>query len=127
VLLAVRVLPSAIVSVALVAGAVKATLLMLVALATPRVGVVSEGLLLKTSVPDPDSSVIAVARLALDGVASHAATPVPSPLIPVDTGSPVQFVSTPLAGVPRAGVTSVGLVAKTAAPLPVSSVSIVAS
>ena len=34
---------------------------------------------------------------------------------------PVQFVSTPLAGVPRAGVTSVGLVAKTNAPLPVSS------
>ena len=35
---------------------------------------------------------------------------------------PVTFVITPDAGVPRAGVTSVGLVANTAAPVPVSSV-----
>lgn len=47
--LAVRVLPSAIVSVADVAGAVMATLLILVALATPRTGVVSV-LLLSVSV-----------------------------------------------------------------------------
>ena len=34
---------------------------------------------------------------------------------------PVKFVATPLAGVPNAGVTNVGLVANTNAPLPVSS------
>ena len=34
---------------------------------------------------------------------------------------PVQFVSTPEAGVPKAGVTNVGLVAKTNEPEPVSS------
>jgi hypothetical protein len=43
VLFAVKVLPSAIVRVELVAGAVIATLLMLVALATPSVGVTSVG------------------------------------------------------------------------------------
>jgi hypothetical protein len=36
-------------------------------------------------------------------------------------GRPVQFVSVPLVGVPKIGVTSVGDVAKTAAPVPVSS------
>jgi hypothetical protein len=55
VLLAVSVLPSAIVSVDPVAGAVKVTLLIVVAEATPRVGVVSVGLvnvlLVKVSVP----------------------------------------------------------------------------
>ena len=33
---------------------------------------------------------------------------------------PVQFVKTPEAGVPKAGVTNVGLVAKTKEPVPVS-------
>ncbi len=40
---------------------------------------------------------------------------------------PVRFVTTPLLGVPSAGVTRVGLVANTLAPVPVSSVSAVAS
>lgn len=44
------------------------------------------------------------------------------PVTPVVKGSPVTFVRTPLAGVPKAGVTRVGLVANTAAPVPVSSV-----
>jgi hypothetical protein len=35
---------------------------------------------------------------------------------------PVRFVTVPLEGVPRAGVTKVGLVANTKAPVPVSSV-----
>ena len=35
------------------------------------------------------------------------ATPVPSPLIPVDTGKPVAFVSVPEAGIPRIGATKV--------------------
>lgn len=36
------------------------------------------------------------------------------------TGNPVQFVSVQEVGVPRSGVTSVGLVALTGAPLPVA-------
>jgi len=80
------VLPLANVSVALVAGAVNATLLMLVALATPNVGVVSDGLVANTSAPLPVSSVTAPARLALDGVAKNVATPVPSPVIEPTAG-----------------------------------------
>jgi hypothetical protein len=41
------------------------------------------------------------------------------PVTPVVRGSPVRLVATPEAGVPRAGVTSVGLVASTKLPLPV--------
>lgn len=72
------------------------------AVAAPKVGVVKEGDVAKTSAPDPVSSVTAVARFAEDGVASHVAIPDPSPEIPVDTGSPVAFVSVPEEGVPRA-------------------------
>ena len=42
----------------------------------------------------------------------------------VKVGLPVQFVRTPLAGVPRTGVTKVGLVANTNEPVPVSSVTV---
>lgn len=52
-LLAVRVLPLAIVSVADVAGAVIAILLMEVADATPSVGVASVGLVARTTAPEP--------------------------------------------------------------------------
>jgi hypothetical protein len=88
----------------------------------PRAGVTNVGEVANTSAPEPVSPVTALARLALEGVARKVATPVPSPLIPVETGRPVQFVSVPEAGVPRAGVTSVGDVANTKAPLPVSPV-----
>jgi len=54
-------------------------------------------------------------------IARAVATPVPKPDIPVETGSPVTFVITPEAGVPRAGVTNVGEVPNTRAPVPVSS------
>ena len=47
-------------------------------------------------------------------------------MTPVVRGKPVALVITPLAGVPRAGVTSVGDVANTKAPVPVSSVTAVA-
>jgi hypothetical protein len=50
------------------------------------------------------------------------ATPVPKPETPVEIGSPVAFVRVTLVGVPNAGVTKVGEVAKTAEPVPVSSV-----
>src|SRR3989338_4115603 len=56
VLLAVKVLPSAMVKVAAVAGAVRATLLMEVAVATPRTGVVRVGVVPKTAKPVPVSS-----------------------------------------------------------------------
>ena len=53
VLLAASVLPSAMVSVADVAGAVIATLLMLVAVAIPSTGVVSVGVVANTRLPVP--------------------------------------------------------------------------
>ena len=83
VLFAVSVLLFAIVSVALVAGAVIVSLLMLVAVATPSVGVTSVGEVAKTNDPEPVSSVTAAARLAEEGVPSHVATPVPSEVMPV--------------------------------------------
>ena len=42
------------------------------------------------------------------------------PVTPVDNGKPVTLVITPEAGVPKAGVTNVGPVANTTAPVPVS-------
>jgi hypothetical protein len=44
------------------------------------------------------------------------------PVTPVVRGKPVKLVATPDVGVPRIGVTKVGEVAKTAEPVPVSSV-----
>ena len=53
-------------------------------------------------------------------IANAVATPVPNPLIPVDTGNPVQFVNVPEVGVPKSGVVKLGLVANaTTVPLPV--------
>ena len=48
-------------------------------------------------------------------------------MTPDDSGKPVAFVSTPLAGVPSAGDTRVGFVANTNAPVPVSSLITLAS
>ena len=91
--------------------------------ATPKVtSFGNTGSVANTKDPDPVSSVTADARFALDGVAKNVATPVPRPLTPVLIGNPVAFVSVAEDGVPSAGVTSVGLVAKTNDPLPVSSV-----
>jgi len=88
----------------------------------PKAGVINVGEVAKTSEPVPVSSVTAAARLALDGVARKVATPVPRPDTPVLMGRPVALVKVALEGVPRAGVTKVGLVANTRAPDPVSSV-----
>ena len=49
------------------------------------------------------------------------------PVVPATIGRPVAFVSVADEGVPSAGVTKVGEVANTAAPLPVSSVNAPAS
>ena len=58
-----RVDPSANVRVAAVAGAVKATLLILVAVATPNTGVINVGVLANTFTPVPVLSVSAAAKL----------------------------------------------------------------
>ena len=63
-------------------------------------GVVIVGLVPNTAGPVPVSSVNAARRLALVGVSRNAATFVPSPLIPVEIGKPVQDVRVPLDGVP---------------------------
>jgi thiamine phosphate synthase YjbQ (UPF0047 family) len=68
---------------------------------------VNVGLAVKATVPVPDSSVRAAAKLAEVGVARNVATPVPRPEIPVDTGRPVAFVSVIAEGVPRFGVVRV--------------------
>ena len=71
----------------------------------------SAGPLAKTAGPVPVSSVKALAKFALEGVARKVATPVPSPEMPDDTGNPVPFVSTIADGIPRAGEINVGDVA----------------
>lgn len=68
----------------------------------PNTGVTKVGVLANTRAPVPVSSVTAAARFALDGVASHVATLLPRPEMPVETGKPVQLVSVPEDGVPRA-------------------------
>jgi len=88
----------------------------------PRIGVTRVGEVAKTNEPEPVSSVIAEAKLALEGVAKRVATPVPKPLTPVEIGRPVAFVKTAALGVPRAGVTNVGEFDNTTFPVPVEEV-----
>jgi len=59
----------------------------------PRAGVTSVGLIANTLAPVPVSSVSAAARLAEEGVARNAATPVARPDTPVEIGNPVALVS----------------------------------
>ena len=117
--------PSAKVKVAAVAGAVKATLLMLVAVATPNTGVTRVGDVANTLTPVPVLSVSAAAKLADEGVIKNAVTPAPVPETPVEIGRPVQLVKVPEVGVPNNGVVRVGDVANTKSPDPVSSVTAV--
>ena len=75
----------------------------------------------------PVSPVIIAAKFTVVGAANHVATPAPKPDTPVAIGKPVTLVITPEAGVPNAGVTntgdvSVGAVANTNPPVPVSPV-----
>jgi hypothetical protein len=86
----------------------------------PKAGVTRVGEVPKTAKPVPVLVVRAESKLAEDGVARNVATPVPKPETPVEIGSPVRFVATPLEGVPSAGVTNVGLVARAnTVPVPV--------
>ena len=79
-----------------------------VALAAPRVGVTSVGLVANTNEPEPVSSVTAAAKLAELGVAKNVATLAARPLIPVLTGRFVQLVRVPEAGVPRVALLAWG-------------------
>ena len=85
----------------------------------PSNGVTNAGLVANTLAPVPVSSVKTAAKLALDGVAKNVATLAAKPLTPVLRGRPVQFVNVPLLGVPKTGVTRVGLVESTLLPEPV--------
>ena len=104
-------------------------------LGVPRAGVTSVGDVANTSEPEPVSSVTAAARLADVGVPKKVATPAPNdvmpvpplatgrvPVTPVVSGRPVALVRVANEGTPRLGVTSVGDVANTSEPVPVSSV-----
>jgi len=77
----------------------------------------------------PTTKVLAKLPDIVSVLATLLATPVPPlvagsvPVTPVESGRPVALVRTRAVGVPSAGVTSVGDVANTAAPVPVSSVS----
>jgi hypothetical protein len=116
-----KVDPSTKVNVDAVAGAVKTTLFILVADATPKTGVVRVGEVANTKSPLPVSSVTAVAKLAEDGVAKNVATLAAKPDTPDEIGRPVQLVRVPEVGVPNNGVVRVGEVANTKSPDPVSS------
>ena len=78
-------------------------------------------------VPRIKSPVVVIGLSALNA-ADALVCPVPPlvigsvPVTPVDKGSPVALVNVTDEGVPRAGVTNVGLVANTRDPVPVSSV-----
>jgi hypothetical protein len=99
----------------------------------PRIGVTKVGEVEKTTTPVPVSSVKAESKFAELNEPREVALPVeviaPVKLAFVVTlpavkpeAVPVIFVPTNALGVPRAGVTRVGLVAKTNDPVPVSSV-----
>jgi hypothetical protein len=75
---------------------------------------------LKYSLP-PDSMIENPAVTSVVAAAAVVAVAALPPIFNADA-VPVMFVPTNAVGVPRAGVTNVGLVAKTAAPVPVSSV-----
>lgn len=78
------------------------------------------GFALNTATPVPVSSVSAEARLALEGVVKNVATLEPNPER-LATGYAVQLDKFPEVGVPRRGVTRVGVFANTREPVPVSS------
>lgn len=90
-----------------------------VPVAAPMIGVTRVGVFAKTNKPEPVSSVIALSKLALVGVAKKLAIPVPKPLTPVAIGNPVALVKVAEVGVPNIGVTKVGLVDNTKLPEPV--------
>ena len=55
---------------------------------------------LTTNAPAVPTLIASAIATFVPGVARNVAMPAPSPLMPVDTGNPVQFVRVPLDGVP---------------------------
>ena len=100
-------------------GQVNEPVLKLPDVGVPKTGVTKVGDVANTKEPEPVSSVTAAAKLADEGVAKKVATPVPKPDTPVLIGKPVALVKIAADGVPRAGVTSVGLLDNTTEPVPV--------
>ena len=60
----------------------------------PKSGVINTGELENNKLPVPVSSVTALIKCVLVGVAKNVAIPEPKPEIPVDTGNPVALVNT---------------------------------
>jgi hypothetical protein len=90
-----------------------------VPVAAPMTGETKVGVLAKTNAPVPVSSVIALIKFELVGVAKNDAIHVPKPLTPVAIGKPVAFVNVAEVGIPKIGVVKVGLVDNTTFPEPV--------
>jgi hypothetical protein len=123
---AIGVVGAMVVALAIVGAAALTALKLLserlVPVAAPMTGVTRVGVFANTAEPVPVSSVKAVRKLALLGVAKNVATPVPKPLTPVATGKPVQLVNVPLVGVPSIGVTIAILVLVQALMLPLETI-----
>ena len=79
-----------------------------VAVATPKVGVTSVGLVENTLLPEPVDVVTPVPPFVVPNV----------PVTPVESGRPVALVSVTDVGVPRIGVTKVGDVVNATLPDP---------
>lgn len=111
---AIGVVGAIVVALAIVGAAALTALKLLserlVPVAAPMTGVTRVGVVANTAEPVPVSSVKAVRKLVLLGVAKNVVMPVANPLTPVAIGKPVQLVKVPLAGVPSAGATNVELV-----------------
>ena len=90
-----------------------------VPVAAPITGETNVGVLANTNAPVPVSSVTALIKFELVGVAKNDTIPVPKPLTPVAIGKPVALVKVALDGVPKFGVTKFGLVDNTTFPDPV--------
>ena len=88
-------------------GQVNVPVLKLPDCGVPKMGVTKVGEVANTKEPEPVSSVTAVARLALDGVARKVATPVPKPVIDPTAGVAVVLVT--LVTWPWAFVTNTGI------------------
>jgi hypothetical protein len=74
----------------------------------PKIGVTKVGEVANALAPLPVEVVTPVPPLAADNV----------PVTPVVKGRPVQLVSVPEVGIPKAGVTKEGLICNTAEPVP---------
>ena len=74
-------------------GQVNVPVLKLPDCGVPRIGVTKAGEVANTNAPVPVSSVIADAKLALDGVAKNVATPVPKPVTEPIAGVTVVLVT----------------------------------